>query len=78
MAKIIKYRFPANENNPDVEQILLEKSIHCSTQEQFDVNYPVAEKEAIAGTIEVSGEFDTEQDNASTDDVLNALLGVTV
>lgn len=84
MAKVIKYKFLAAEINhgteetPSIEQIILDKAIECPNQASYDANYPIAEKEAIPGTIEVSGEFDPEQDNASTDDVLNALLGVTV
>lgn len=84
MAKIIKYKFlccevnHGTEENPDVEQIIFDKRIACPTQASFEVNYPIAEKEAVPGTIEVSGEFDPEQDTASADDVLNALLGVTV
>lgn len=84
MAKIIKYKFLScevnhgTEENPNIEQILLDKSIECSTQAVYDANYPIAEREAIPGTIEVSGEFDPESDTTTTDDVLNALLGVTV
>lgn len=84
MAKVIKYKFLAAEINhgtketPSIEQIILDKAIECPNQASYDASYPIAEKEAIPGTIEVSGEFDPEQDNASTDDVLNALLGVTV
>lgn len=84
MAKIIKYKFLSCEVNhgtkedPDIEQIFLDKSITCPTQAVYDANYPIAEKEAIPGTVDVTGEFDPEQDTASTDDVLNALLGVTV
>lgn len=84
MAKVISYKFLScevnhgTEENPDIEQIILDKSIICPSQAAFDANYPIAEGEAIPGTIEVSGEFDPEEDTASTDDVLNALLGVTV
>lgn len=64
MAKIIKYKFLScavnhgTEENPNIEQIILDKSIKCSTQVTFDATYPIAEREAIPGTIEVSGEFD--------------------
>lgn len=84
MAKVIKYRFLSaevnhgTEENPDIEQIILPAEIICDTETQYDANYPIAEREAIPGTIEVSGEFDPEPDATSTDDVLNALLGVTV
>lgn len=66
MAKIIKYKFVAGERNtgaeekPNVEQIILDKEMECKTQTDFDANYPVVGKEAIPGTIEVSGEFDDE------------------
>ena len=79
--KIIKYKFLScqvnhgTEENPDIEQIIFDKRIVCPTQASFEVNYPIAEKEAV-GEIIVEGEFDPEQDTASTDDVLNALLGV--
>ena len=81
--KIIKYKFLSCEINrgteeaPDIEQVLLEKTMFCKTQTEFDECYPVAETEAV-GEITVEGEFDPEPDTASTDDVLNALLGVMV
>lgn len=84
MAKVIRYKFLSCEVNhgteeaPIIEQVVMDKAIECPNQASYDANYPAAEREAIPGTIEVSGEFDPEQDNASTDDVLNALLGVTV
>ena len=64
--KIIKYLF----NGESVE-------VECATQAVYDANYPIAEKEADPGTIHVSGEFDPEPEPVeTTDDVLNALLGV--
>ena len=62
--KIIKYKFLSAEINhgteetPNIEQIILEKSMKCPTQAAYDANYPIAEKEAIHGTIEVSGAFE--------------------
>lgn len=47
--KIIKYLF----NGEPVE-------MECATQAVYDANYPIAEKEADTGTIDVSGEFDAE------------------
>ena len=64
MAKVIKYQFLScevnrgTEQNPVMEQIILDKEIACQNQAAFDVSYPIAEKEAVPGTIEVSGEFD--------------------
>lgn len=84
MAKIIEYKFLSCEVNhgteeePNAELIIISKKAICKTQADFDISYPVVEREAIPGTINVSGEFDPEPDTASTDDVLNALLGVTV
>ena len=82
MAKVIKYNFLSCEINrgteekPDIEQVFLDKRAYCKTQSDFDINYPIAEKEAVPDSIDVSGEFEPEQDTASTDDVLNAILGV--
>lgn len=70
MAKIIKYKFLSCEVNrgteeePNIEHIFLDKSIECKTQASYDANYPIAE--AIPGTIEVTGEFDTEADPSPT------------
>lgn len=83
MAKTIKYKFMSCEVNhgteeePNIEKIILDAEILCPTQASYEANYSIAEREAVPGTIEVTGEFDPEQDTASTDEVLNALLGVT-
>lgn len=83
MAKVIKYQYHASdintgmENDPNIEKIILFAEIVCKDEKQYAENLPIVEKEAIPGTIEVSGEFEPEQDTASADDVLNALLGVT-
>ena len=92
MAKVIKYKFLSCEVNhgtgekPVMEQIILGKTIECPSQAAYDANYPIAEKEAIAGTIEVSGEFDPEPEAPRTDaerideleEALNMILnGVT-
>lgn len=75
MAKVIKYKFLSceinhgTEENPDIEQIFLDKSISCTTQAQYDANYPIAEREAVPGTIEVSGEFDPEPESSGDDTV---------
>ena len=68
MAKVISYKFQPSEGN-----VLYNAEIVCKTQADFDANYPIAEKEAI-GEILVDGEFDPEPE--TTDDVLNAMLGV--
>lgn len=72
MAKVIKYKFLAAEvnrgtkENPVIEQIFSNAEIECKTQAAYDTNYPIAEKEAIPGTIEFTGEFDAEPDAAPT------------
>ena len=73
MPKIIAYEILSaevnhgTEENPNIEQIFLDKSIICETQAQFDANYPIAEKEAV-GEITVEGEFDPEPETPSGDD----------
>lgn len=64
--KLIKYNLSSGE-----------VTIECKTEDDFNANYPIAEKEAI-GEIIVEGEFEPEQDNATTDDILNVMLGVNV
>ena len=59
MAKVIKYDLSA-DGEPQIGQVVFRASIVCKTQEVFDANYPIAEKEAIHGSIEVIGEFDTD------------------
>lgn len=66
MAKVIKYKFLSCEvnhgtkENPDIERIVLDAQIECKTQTDYEANCPIAEKEAIPGTIKVSGEFEPE------------------
>ena len=79
MAKLIKYSICHEVNhgtkeNPDVEKVTADAEIFCPTQAVYDTNYPIAEKEAIPGSITVEGEFDPEPE--TTDDILNAMLGV--
>ena len=80
--KLIKYKYLSGEINigteetPNMEQVFSDKEIYCPTEEIFHANYPIAEKEAV-GEIVVEGEFDPEPEPVeTTDDVLNALLGV--
>ena len=68
MPKIISYNFlvceinTGTKENPIIAQITNPAEFICNTQKQFDANYPIAEKEAVPGTIEVTGEFDPEPD----------------
>lgn len=78
--EVIKYKFLSAEVNhgteeqPDIEKIYLDKSIPYS-----EVNEEIAKAEAYNGeyTIEDDGQPEPEA-TETTDDVLNALLGVTV
>ena len=60
MAKTIQYKFLAYEKSSG-EQIFRDKEIICDTKAQYDANLPIAEQEAVPGTIEVSGEFGAEE-----------------
>lgn len=93
MAKIIKYKFVAGEVNhgteeePNIEQILQDKEIVCHTKAQYEANLPIAEKEAVPGTLDPdpNGEFEPVSDEltdaeriAQLEEALELLLnGVT-
>jgi len=61
--KVIQYKILSaeinhgTEENPDIERILLDKSLACRNQAQFDAGCRIAEKEAVS-RITVEGEFD--------------------
>lgn len=78
MAKVIKYKFLSCEINrgtkekPDIQQVFLEKTMTWS-----EINEKIAKEEAC------NGEYVIEDDGRPApepvaDEVLNALLGVTV
>ena len=78
--KIIKYKFLSAEINhgteeePKIEQIFLEKSMPYT-----EANEEIAKKEAWGGEYTIEDDGQTEPEAAeTTDDVLNALLGVRV
>ena len=76
--KIIKYKFLSceinhgTEENPDIEQIFLEKSMGWN-----EVNEEIAKAEAYNGeyTIEDDGQPDPMAE-PSTDEIIDAMLGV--
>ena len=78
--KIVKYKFlscevnQGTEENPVMEQVFLDKTMSWS-----EANEEIAKAEAYNGeyTIEDDGQSEPEAVE-TTDDVLNALLGVTV
>lgn len=66
--KIIKYKFLSAEINhgtekePNIEQVVLDKSMECPTKAIYEANLRIAEAEAIPGTLDRDplGEFDPE------------------
>ncbi len=63
MAKIIKYKTMSKVNigtaeEPQIQQVIFDAEMECATQAIYDANYPIVERKAIPGTIEVSGKFD--------------------
>lgn len=81
--KWIKYKFLSCEINhgteeqPDIEQIFLEKSIECATQAQYDANLPIVLKEAHNGEYTVEGEFEEESTEPSQLDIIEAQVTYT-
>ena len=79
MAKVIKYKFLScevnlgTEENPRIEQIFLNKVMGWN-----ETNEEIAKKEAYNGEYTIEDDGRPEPDTATTDDVLNALLGVSV
>lgn len=78
----------ANVYNPETKEVEKHESpaevvIECPTQAIYDSGYCVAEEQAIAGTIRVSGEYDTAEPTdaeriAQLEEALEMLLsGVT-
>lgn len=92
MAKIIKYQLMTEvkntyqipmeevekgyEEKEEITQIFSDVEIKCNAS-NFDSNYAIAEKEAYNGeiTVEDDGEPDPSIE-PTTDEILNALLGV--
>lgn len=77
MAKVIKYKFLScevnhgTEENPNIEQIFLDVTMTWN-----EANEEIAKREAYNGEYEIIDDGKPEPDTASTDDVLNAMLGV--
>lgn len=84
--KIIKYKYLINEINhgteeePDIEQIFIDKNIRCSS-EYLETNKEIAKKEAYNGeyTVEDDGEPEPEvvptaEERISTLEAENAML----
>lgn len=63
------------EVRQEVETVLTAAYIQCVTEASLEASLPIAQREAYNGEYTIEGEFDPKQE--STDDILNALLGVT-
>lgn len=74
--KVIKYKFLSAEINhgtkeePNIEQVILNAAIECPTQAVYDANIPIAEAEAIPGTLDLDpeGKFDPEPEPTPSGD----------
>ena len=75
--KWIKYKLRAEvnqgtEEEPQIEEVFTEKAVsYCET------NLAIAEKEAWNGEYTIEDDGEEEETEATTDEVLNVLLGVT-
>lgn len=79
VVKVTYEQVMVEETRQEIEVVFTNAAIKCSTEASFQANLPIAEREAYNGEIVVEGEFDPEPSvEPTTDDVLNALLGVTV
>lgn len=77
--KILKYKLMTEvnigtEEEPNIVEDFYPKEVECP-DEAFDTMYSAAKAEAYKGEVTVDDIPDS--DNASTDEVLNALLGVS-
>lgn len=77
--KIIKYKFLSatvnhgTEEEPIIEQIILEKMIPCRTQEEYDRGLLVAKQEAIAGTLDPDHDGMFEPEESATEERITEL-----
>lgn len=51
-------------------------SVECPTQESLDANLPMVQSEAYNGEYTIEGEFDPVDENPTTEQILDVLLGV--
>lgn len=78
--KIIKYEIcnrvnRGTEETPVWEDVIYHVEVHC-TSEHFEANEAIAKGESYNGQYTVEDDGHPEPDATSTDDVLNAMLGV--
>lgn len=58
------------------ETFLSEVSIECPTQKSLDANLPMVQSKAYNGEYTIEGEFDPAEEEPTTEEILNTLLGV--
>ena len=51
-------------------------SVECLTQESLDANLPMVQSEAYNGEYTIKGEFDPVDEEPTTEEILDVLLGV--
>ena len=76
--KIIKYQLCTRVNHGTDEEPQWEDILFPVTMGWSEANEETAKKEAYNGEYTIEDDGQPEPDNSTTDDVLNALLGVTV
>lgn len=76
--KIIKYQLCTRVNHGTEEAPKWEDILSDVTMGWNEVNEAIAQKEAYNGVYTIEDDGQPEPDSSTTDDVLNALLGVTV
>lgn len=65
------------ETMQEIEVVLRNASVECSTEEVLNANLPLVQKEAYNGVYDIEGEFDpVPVAEPTADEVLNAMLGV--
>lgn len=75
--KVIKYNLCTRINHGTEEAPDWEDILSAVTMGWNEVNEEIAKKEAYNGEYTIEDDGQPEPDNSTTDDVLNALLGVT-
>ena len=76
--KILKYNLCTIINHGTEEEPKIEEILSPVTMGWNEANEEIAKKEAYKGEYTIEDDGQPEPDNSTTDDVLNALLGVEV
>ena len=76
--KIIKYNLCAKVNYGTADDPVFEETLYAVSMPWSEANEEIAKAEAHNGEYIIEDDGQAEPDTTTTDDVLNALLGVTV